>query len=173
MGTESVLTALQANIESQEVGNLLAAHLHKPEKAPLFQAALAKFVSNGSLRFASTWSWWAFFGSSFYFFYRKMYLYGLIALGFDIGIAFVLDHANPGVAIFSGLCAKYLYCTKFVKDLEASGYPNKPIDEVNHTLGQRGGYNTWAIVAAVFALLLQITMLFFADKIINAYAGLG
>jgi hypothetical protein len=171
MGTETVLTALQPDIQGPTLGNMLASHLHKPEKAPLYQAALVKFVINGFFRFAATWSWWAFFGGAFYFFYRKMYLYGLIALGVDLVAAFIEPLASIIVAVCCGISAKYLYCKKFIDDLEVAGYPNKPASEVNNTLALLGGFNTWAVVVFFLLLFLKVVVLIFAGAILVAVFG--
>jgi hypothetical protein len=167
MGAETVLTALGSDIFGKATGSLLAAHLHKPEKVPMFQGALAKFVFNGFFRFAATWSWWAFFGGAFYFFYRKIYLYGLIALGGDIIAAYIEPFTSIIVAICCGVSAKYLYCKKFIEDLEVAGYPNKPADEVNATLSLLGGFNTWAIIIFFLLMLLKIAILFFIGFLIS------
>jgi hypothetical protein len=166
MSTETVLKALQTDVQGHAVGEFLASHLHKPQKAPLFQAALAKFMINGHFRFAATWSWWAFFGGAFYFFYRKMYLYGLIALGSDIIAALTGPLTPVIVAVCCGISAKFLYCKKFIDDLDAAGYPNEPAETVNRTLALLGGYNVWAVVVFFVVKLLIIAVLIFTGAIL-------
>jgi hypothetical protein len=166
MSKESVLTALQSDVLGQTPGGFLSAHLHKPEKAPLYQSALIKFLINGHFRFAATWSWWAFFGGAFFFFYRKMYLYGLIALGVDVVAAFFVPLGTLIVAVCCGAGAKYFYCKKFIEDLDVAGYPGKPAEEIRHTLTLLGGYNTWAIIVFILLSLMKIAVLIFSGAVL-------
>jgi hypothetical protein len=156
---DAVLAALQAEVQDQRVGSHLSAYLHKPQKAPLFQAALGKFLINGHLCFAATWSWWAFSGSACYFLYRKMYLVGLISFFAAVILAYVAEALSLIVPITCAISAKYLFCKKFIEDLEVAGYPAKPEDEVNRILFQIGGYNTWAIVVYFLFIILNIAAL--------------
>jgi hypothetical protein len=171
MSTEAVVGALQADVSGEEVGKLLASHLHKPEKARLFQAALTKFLINKHFRFAATWSWWAFFGGPFYFFYRKIYTYGLMVLAIDFAATFFVPLAGLIVAICCGVCAKNFYCKKFIEDLEIAGYPNEPSEKVNSVLAVLGGCNTWAIIAFFILFVLKIAVLLFAGAIMMWVAG--
>ncbi|MDR1489657.1 MAG: DUF2628 domain-containing protein [Desulfovibrio sp.] len=166
MSIEAVLTSLQAEVQEHRVGSLLSTYLHKPRKAPLFQAALGKFLINGHLRFAATWSWWAFFGASFYFLYRKMYLFGLISFFAAVIIAYVDSALSVIVPVTCAISAKYLYCKKFIDDLEVAGYPTKPDDEMNRILFKIGGYNNWAIVAYFLLIILNASAaIFFFDEL--------
>jgi hypothetical protein len=164
MQPQKILAAMGDGVRGQAVENMLAAHLRKPEKARLFQSALSKFEINGFFRFTPTWSWWAFFGGAFYFFYRKMYLYGVAALALDILATCVAPFTALLVAIGCAMSAKFLYCKKFLDDLGIAGYPDKPTEEVNNTLGLLGGYNNWAIIVyfGLFILKLIALGMFFA-----------
>ncbi|MDR2137787.1 MAG: DUF2628 domain-containing protein [Synergistaceae bacterium] len=156
-------SVLEEELRSGNVRQLLAAHLQTPEKVSIYGAALDKCLVNGRVVFAATWSWWAWIGGAFYFFYRKMYTPGLVLLGVSLLLIVVpIPFVGLITWIISAVTAKYFYCKKFQQDLEISGYPDKPRDDVLRNLNRLGGYNTWAVVLGVivnFILFLPLLAL--------------
>jgi type IV secretory pathway VirB6-like protein len=165
------MKALNDDIQGEEVKELLSSHLHKPEKVEIYHTSLQKFFINQHLRFAATWSWWAFFGRAFFFFYRKIYLFGLIFLIIDIFTAATM----PFIYILSGICyaivAKYLYCKKFVDDLGIAGYSDKSRAEVTRNISLLGGYNNWAIVVYFIWMFGTIVFMVFIGAFILSLLG--
>lgn len=149
---------------TDEIRSLLRMHLHTPDKVEIYYDALRKCVVDSRFVFTATWSWWAFFGGAFYFFYRKMYKPGLLLL-LPTVILWLLPIPMVGliVNIGCGVAAKYLYCKKFVADLDIAGYPGRPAEEMYRALGRLGGYNNWAIWVGVlcYALSLIVTLVLF------------
>ncbi|WP_127959254.1 DUF2628 domain-containing protein [Serratia microhaemolytica] len=143
---------------SDELRDLLEAHLQKPEKVDLFERAYKKFDVNGHLNFSLSWSWWAFFGGPFYFFYRKLYLIGIIVLTVGFVGTGIWNMLGLFGSIVCGLIAKFFYIQKFRNDLLLSRYGEISPSEVKRYLTILGGYNTWAIWA-YFVGLIIVTVL--------------
>lgn len=124
----------------------LEQYLQTPKKVELYARAAESFFAKGNneeLKFKLTWSWWAFFGQCWFFFFRKEYLFGailfLIGVGLSLCAQFVWLHANNFVfiiMIFCAVVAKY----KVIKNFEAALDRNS--DEALELLG---GKNNWAI----------------------------
>ncbi|MDR1943293.1 MAG: DUF2628 domain-containing protein, partial [Synergistaceae bacterium] len=136
-----------------------------------------KCVINGQMVFCGTWSWWAFFGGPFYFFYRKMYIPGLIiAASMLLLVVARVPFAVSLPAIASAITAKYLYCRKFVSDLGVAGYPDEPRGDVTHYLTRLGGSNTWAVVlgALLYAFAAAaVIYIILAVILVTAFANMS
>lgn len=138
--------------------------LQTPSKVEIYARACEKFFAAGKrreLNYVSTWSWWAFFGTLFFFLYRKEYKIAAALFAFVVISCFIpfLDEYDRSigmaVSVSSGTMAKYFVCYRFVALLD------KKDDEA---LRKGGGVNRWAIwlavifyalVAIVFALIIS------------------
>ena len=128
--------------------------LQTPSKVEIYARACEKFFAAGKrreLNYVSTWSWWGFFGTLFFFLYRKEYKIAAALFAVVLISCFIpfLDGYD------SGTMAKYFVCYSFVSLLD------KQDDEA---LRRGGGVNRWAIwlavifyafVAIVFALIIS------------------
>lgn len=131
--------------------------LQTPSKVEIYARACEKFFAAGKqreLNYVSTWSWWAFFGTLFFFLYRKEYKIAAALFAFVVISCFIpfLDEYDRSigmaVSVSSGTMAKYFVCYRFVALLD------KQDDEA---LRRGGGVNRWAIwLAAVFYALVAI-----------------
>jgi hypothetical protein len=166
--------ALDEKMATDEVRSLLDVHLKAPGKAPVYYDALSKCLINDHVVFTATWSWWAFLGGPWYFFYRKMYKPALITLAIGFLLFFVpIPFAGFIVCVASAVTAKYLYCKKFVKDLEIAGYPEKPASEISRSLGALGGYNSWAIWVGIIANIIGLLIMLTAVSILSMFSIIG
>ena len=138
--------------------------LQTPSRVEIYARACEKFFAAGKQRelaYVSTWSWWAFFGTLFFFLYRKEYKIAAALFAFVVISCFIpfLDEYDRSigmaVSVSSGTMAKYFVCYRFVALLD------KQDDEA---LKRGGGVNRWAIwlavifyalVAIVFALIIS------------------
>ena len=64
-------------IHSDYEKRMIEAFVNKSEKTQWYMDAFDKYSRYGRDRMVWHWSWWAFFGSIFFLFYRKAYLAGL------------------------------------------------------------------------------------------------
>ena len=129
--------------------------LQTPSKVEIYARAYEKFFAAGGrreLNYASTWSWWGFFGTLFFFLYRREYKFAAALFAFVAICFFVpfLDWRDNVVGIAVGITgaamAKYFVCYRFVALLD------KQDDEA---LRKGGGVNRWVIwLAAVFYVLI-------------------
>ena len=172
--SDANLAALSA--DEQLVKELLKVHLKSDRKIELFYNHFKKFSVGGTLKYDLTFSWYAFFGNIFYFFYRKLYLPGLMLyLVISTAVAvfltvimtiitFIIDSDILG-AVLSFLMpflicsiyattSMYFYIRKFLKDLELSGYGKLDIERVKENMSLLGGSNEWAVIAFVIMLLV-------------------
>lgn len=138
--------------------------LQTPSKVEIYARACEKFFAAGKrreLNYVSTWSWWGFFGTLFFFLYRKEYkiaaaLFAVVVISCFIPFLDEYDRSiGMAVSVSSGTMAKYFVCYRFVALLD------KKDDEA---LRKGGGVNRWAIwlavifyalVAIVFALIIS------------------
>ena len=123
--------------------------LQTPSKVEIYARACEKFFAAGKqreLNYVSTWSWWAFFGTLFFFLYRKEYKIAAALFAVMVISCFVpfLDGHDrtigTAISVSSGTMAKYYVCDSFVSLLD------KQDDEA---LRRGGGVNRWAIWLAV------------------------
>ncbi len=129
--------------------------LQTPSKVEIYARACEKFFAAGKQReltYVSTWSWWAFFGTLFFFLYRREYKFAAMLFAFVTISFFVpfLDWRDGVVWIAVGITgaamAKYFVCYRFVALLDRGG---------DEALRWGGGVNIWAIwLAAVFYVLI-------------------
>ena len=138
--------------------------LQTPSKVEIYARACEKFFAAGKQReltYVSTWSWWGFFGTLFFFLYRKEYkiaaaLFAVVVISCFIPFLDEYDRSiGMAISVSSGTMAKYFVCYRFVALLD------KQDDEA---LRRGGGVNRWAIwlavifyafVAIVFALIIS------------------
>ncbi|QKF92909.1 DUF2628 domain-containing protein [Campylobacter sp. CCUG 57310] len=122
----------------------LEIYLQKPEKVEIYAKACESFFENGNkeeLSYAITWSWWGFFGTIFFFAYRKNYIY-IIAM-----LPIVIFLKIFGWVI-CGMAAKYAVCSRFCKILES---------ENDENLKQGGGTSPEGAWVLAFILMITIT----------------
>ncbi|GHV51687.1 hypothetical protein FACS1894216_06320 [Synergistales bacterium] len=169
-----IAAALDEKMATDEVRSLLEIHLKTPGKVSVYYDALSKCLINGHVVFTAMWSWWAFIGGPWYFFYRKMYKPGLIMLGISILLCFVpIPFGSAIICVAAAIMAKYLYCKKFVSDLEIAGYPEKSGSEISRSLGVLGGYNSWAIWAGVIVNIIILLAALAAVLIGSVFSIIG
>ena len=138
--------------------------LQTPSKVEIYARACEKFFAAGKQReltYVSTWSWWAFFGTLFFFLYRKEYkiaaaLFAVVLISCFIPFLDEYDRSiGMAISVSSGTMAKYFVCYRFVALLDRGG---------DEALRRGGGVNRWAIwlavifyalVAIVFALIIS------------------
>lgn len=138
--------------------------LQTPSKVEIYARACEKFFAAGKqreLNYVSTWSWWGFFGTLFFYLYRKEYKFAAMLFVFVAICFFVpfLDGRDGVVGIAVGITcaamAKYFVCYRFVALLDRGG---------DEALRRGGGVNRWAIwlatvfyvlIAALYALLIM------------------
>lgn len=120
----------------------------------LYARAAEAFFKKGNgerVAFKPTWSWWAFFGQCWFFFFRKEYLVGFILFFIGAIIPFL-------PMIFCALFAKY----KVIKNFEIA--LDRGSDE---SLELLGGRNTWAIWAPIaiyiISVIVVLTMIDFSN----------
>jgi hypothetical protein len=101
-----------------------------PKNTAYYLFRFVQFRASGG-NFAPTWNWAAFWAPSVWLLYRKMYLFGLIALVVPVATfvdalvpsdAFSLSSLSIGFidladGIILGMCGNYLYYTHTVKTL--------------------------------------------------------
>ena len=73
MSEYRVLNSVESELKSGTLWELMSIHLMAPHKVDIYKKALEKHIVNDRFIFSPTWSWWAFFGGPFYYFYRKFY----------------------------------------------------------------------------------------------------
>lgn len=138
--------------------------LQTPSKVEIYARTCEKFFGAGKQReltYVSTWSWWAFFGTLFFFLCRKEYkiaaaLFAVVVISCFIPFLDEYDRSiGMAISVSSGTMAKYFVCYRFVALLD------KQDDEA---LRKGGGVNRWAIwlavifyafIAIVFALIIS------------------
>lgn len=171
MSEYRVLNSVESELKSGTLWELMSIHLMAPHKVDIYKKALEKHIVNDRFIFSPTWSWWAFFGGPFYYFYRKLYKPAIVLVLIAIVLFMVhIPLAGFLVNVASSIAAKYLYCKKFISDLDISGYPDRPRHEIIQALSKLGGYNSWAIVLGVLFNLLVIVV---SIILIFIFAGIG
>ncbi|MEA1914366.1 MAG: DUF2628 domain-containing protein [Campylobacterota bacterium] len=136
------------HIDSNDIDQLIQAHVQKPEKVYVYKAGVQGNTVNDQLAFKATWSWWAFLGGWAFFLYRKMYLQAAIFFVLSLCTT-IIPFGWIILSIASGMSAFYFYAQKFQKDLLIAQYGQKPIEDVNQTLQYLGGYHSWVTVVAI------------------------
>jgi hypothetical protein len=120
----------------------------EPDRGLWYANAFAKYNITGEEKMAWAWSWWAFGGGLWYLLYRKAYFaaLGLFVLGL---VSSVVPFGGIIVWILSGGFGPYfvykVYKEKKVEIDNLSGDQDKRIE----LMKELGGYNQWALVAAV------------------------
>ncbi len=147
-------------IKTEDMDEILTAHLQKVNKIGVYQPRVIANSINGNVAFKATWSWWAFIASWAFFLYRKMYLPAILFFIATVFSFMIPIFGGLVVMITSGICAYFLYTKKLYKDLEIAGYGEKSLDEVKSNLYQLGGYNSWVVwVAVIFYGLIGLLLI--------------
>lgn len=140
----------------------LGLYLQTPKKVELYARAAEKFFANGNneeLKFKLTWSWWAFFGQCWFFFFRKEYLVGAVLFVVGVAISLCMQFVSPDASnlifipmIFCAVFAKY----KVIKNFEAA------LEKGDDALELLGGKNNWAVWVPITISILSIAFVVFA-----------
>ncbi len=138
----------------------LEIYLQTPKKVELYARAAEKFFANNEeLKFKLTWSWWAFFGQCWFFFFRKEYTLGAILFAIGVAISLCVQFVSPDASnfvfipmIFCAVFAKY----KVIKNFEAA------LEKGDDALELLGGKNSWAVWLPITISILSIAFVVFA-----------
>lgn len=133
----------------------LSIFLGTPKKVEIYAKAAEKFFNAGGrqeLKYANTWSWWGFFGSFWFFLYRKSYGIFFLMLALYIGLGIFLDifmpRASNGWAIifviWGAMFSKFIVIDRFSKALDSGELENK------------GGVNPWGIYIPIVLIVICI-----------------
>lgn len=138
-------------------------YIQTPKKLDLYFEAAKKFFEAGeykSIKYVPTWSWWAFFNGSLFFYYRKLYSQGHLVLGAEIANDFLTYKNNlageVGKVAIGTLAAKY---AKFYVIARFARLLNEQNDEL---LKSEGGIpkNFWPLF--LMGVALSFAICFFA-----------
>ena len=146
----------------------LEIYLQTPKKVELYARAAEKFFANNEeLKFKLTWSWWAFFGQCWFFFFRKEYLVGAVLFVVGVAISLSSNFIAQGFSnlifvtmIFCAVFAKY----KVIKNFEAA------LEKGDEALELLGGKNNWAVWVPIVTSIMCLAFVIFAidfDKLQN------
>lgn len=158
MANFNVINAVEKEFAAPDgIRKLLLTHLKTPDKTEIYLNGLRSCIQDGRFVFKATWSWWAFFGGAFYFFYRRMMKEGVIVLClYTLTWGTLIPYAGLIISAGCAASAKYWYSKKFLEDLEASGFPSQPREDVERKLAGYGGYEAWAVWAGVLVFIIGI-----------------
>ncbi|MDA3048384.1 DUF2628 domain-containing protein [Campylobacter sp. JMF_08 NE1] len=134
----------------------LALYIQTPKKVELYAKDCENFFVAGKgekLEFANVFSWWGFFGTIFFLFYRKIYWLAGLIFAFTTLSSIIFPNLNPSIdraiglaiSVVCGMFGRYLVCNRFLKFLQMQD------DEI---LIKKGGVNYFAYVLFVLFLLL-------------------
>ena len=135
--------------ESDSITDDLAAFIVKNRAKYL--AKFEKFNYEGVERFAVTWHWPAFFFNSWWFLYRKLYIWALIAF-----VALCIPGLNFISFILFGILSNYLYYKHALKKIYAL-HAFDPSADISSELARIGGVNRWVMVLGI--VISCITMI--------------
>lgn len=137
-------------------------------KAPYYMSHFAKFRAVGDARFTTSWNWAGFLVPYAWLFYRKMYLFGVIALIASCVFNFI-GWLVSGIAI--GLCGNYLYYTHATKKL-LTLQASTPEKDCLLMAQASGGTNMVAVWVVVIANILVFLLLVGAPLVALSSLGL-
>ena len=123
-----------------------------------------KFQQGGESHFVFTWHWPAFFVPFFWAIYRK--LWGWSAIIFISSIFWPLTN------ILWGATANYLYfrhSERKIKNVRKKFAP----DEIDEQLSEAGGTSSTALAAAILAMLLLMTGVYWSEKLSPVFTTLN
>jgi len=129
------------SVESDSIRDDLAAFIVKNRAKYLVK--FDKFNHEGIDRFAVTWHWPAFLFNSWWFLYRKLYLWALIAF-----VALCIPGFNFISFILFGILSNYLYYKHALKNIYALRAFD-PSADISSELARIGGVNPWAMVLGI------------------------
>lgn len=131
-----------------------------------FDEMLQAYIGNKYLNFRKgKFSWCAFFLSSVYFLYRKMYAIGCIIAILNLLICWVFRNnvillciTSLIFCLFQGLTFKKLYFNESVERIAKIRHDNKNkgINELVAIARAKGGVNTTIIIPFIVLLLLEV-----------------
>lgn len=133
--------------------------------APYYMPRFAKFAFLGG-NFAVSWNWAGFFFPQVWLFYRKMYLFGIIALLVS-SFFNILGWFLSGIIV--GLCGNYAYYTHATKKL--TGLQASPVPEENRlpVAAMIGGTNMLLALLILFANLIVFFFIFSASSLMLGF----
>ncbi len=127
--------------EGDSITDELAAFIVKNRAQYL--AKFEKFNHEGIDRFAVTWHWPAFLFNLWWFLYRKLYIWALIAF-----VALCIPVFNFISFILFGIVGNYLYYKHALKKINALHAFDLSAD-ISSDLAGIGGVNRWAMVLGI------------------------
>lgn len=149
----------------EELKQLLEVHLGKNKQVEKIFKIIKNNYKDGKVT-KSFFNSWAFFGSIFYFLYKKMYIVAGFLLVAIVASEFFNIGSGAVSAAIGGACgagAIPLYINKFFKDAEKSGYGHKEFSEVKKNMAKIGGVNHWVIPLYFIFIVFATYVLFFMD----------
>jgi len=131
------------------------------DAVPYYMRQFAKFASTGN-KFAISWNWFSALYPFCWLFYRKMYLFGIIAF-FVIMVTHIIIFMKHGVTnslimlffwlLPFGICGNYLYYKHATKKLANL---KEPTQETARKLGGISWGSVW-----IFLPLMAVTMIIY------------
>lgn len=150
-GAPSAMVTAAAEKRAETERLMAALALFIGDKSEIYLARFRKFDPGGEDRFAATWNWPASIFVSFWFLYRKLYLWAFITL-----IASIIPVVSILTVIFSGACGNYLYYRHARRKIAVLSATATAAD-LDSVLAQSGGVHRWVIVAGIiFGAVLVI-----------------
>lgn len=137
-----------------------------------YLAKFPRFMLAGRETFTATWHWPAFLAGSWWFLYRKLYLW--FALGL---VGLFVPYLRWLVWIGGAIAANYLYFIEAKKQITQIKAQFPP-EEWPQRLAQAGGVHAWVPWVAVLACLLYlvfllVAVLFLGGLTLGVLLGLG
>lgn len=127
----------------------IRAYINKQSSEEYYIRAFEKFDKNGGVdKFQWHWSWWAFGGTFFYLWYRKLYKEAIILFVILIVGSF-LPPLNLFITIGCGGFLPFLVYKRYKKNCEIALKHNAKGEEAIRALKWVGGVNNFAIVGAI------------------------
>ncbi|WP_456402382.1 DUF2628 domain-containing protein [Persephonella sp.] len=141
------------------------------EKADYYMEKFEKFEKGNSV----SWNWAAFFFGVLWMFYRKMYLYGLGALGFItiVNVALEIMKTSPvinlGVSLWLwvgfGVFGNYIYYLFVKNKIKEIKEKNQNSQEIIQILERSGGVNKLVLyIFGALAVIYLISIFITASK---------
>ncbi len=141
------------------------------EKADYYMEKFEKFEKGNSV----SWNWAAFFFGVLWMFYRKMYLYGLGALGFItiVNVALEIMKTSPvinlGVSLWLwvgfGVFGNYIYYLFVKNKIKEIKEKNQNSQEIIQILERFGGVNKLVLyIFGALAVIYLISIFITASK---------
>ena len=123
-----------------------------------------KFQQGGQSHFVFMWHWPAFFVPFFWAIYRKLW-------GWSV-IIFISSVFWPLTNILWAATANYIYFRHSERKIKKIR-KNYPPDEIDEKLSEAGGTSSTALAAAVLAMLLIMTGVYWTEKLSPVFSTLN